>query len=308
MCRFITAVPLIFKHHHPNALHMITSTQDIKRIKNLNRAGSAYGYLYKYKSLKTTEFFNHVIEIIKDCLIYCPKPSELNDKSECKPQFIFGKIGNASYHLQMEDFARRRLLRSGTVPSEADVQNEIRLLNKLHLNDHIENEIKSYWEVIENRYRILSLADSCKNHHLWKNYADNYEGVCLQFSLTNSIFSDACKVEYRNAIPAIDISDYDVADVFYATTLMKSPMWAEEIEYRLILCDSNTAGDSQLFKQKLSFPRHLLTSIIFGNRVASKHKEELIKLILEISPQTQIFVATAESLFKTVTILPINIS
>jgi len=50
----------------------------------------ATGHFYKYKSL-TPNFLPHTLEIIRDRKIFCPKPSQTNDKDEeFKPQVTVG--------------------------------------------------------------------------------------------------------------------------------------------------------------------------------------------------------------------------
>ena len=49
------------------------------------------GPVYKYKSLEGRGLAQ-VKEMIRDRVIYCPRPAILNDPLECKPSIVIGDI------------------------------------------------------------------------------------------------------------------------------------------------------------------------------------------------------------------------
>lgn len=62
-------------------------------------------HLFKYKSLNGANF-DHVKEIIRDSKIYCPKPSQLNDPKECRPDIVVGNLSNPAYRQAIHQWAR----------------------------------------------------------------------------------------------------------------------------------------------------------------------------------------------------------
>lgn len=258
------------------------------------------GNLYKYKSLKG-QHFNYVTEIIRDRVIYCPRPSEMNDPEECKPQLTIGEFANPSYRPRVEAWVRRCISHRVHPPSEAEIQTELRQLNQARLESLAQETTDSYRQAVDKRYRILSLADSAYNEHLWASYADSYEGVCLEF-FVDPMLGSSYQVQYADAIPVLDITNNEGLDALVATVLFKRPKWKSEGEYRLVLGDPPVPGDPPLINQKLRFPPALLTSILFGYRVAADHRKRLIDLVRQEVPRMRIFEARGGPAFQKFTI------
>jgi hypothetical protein len=263
------------------------------------------GSLYKYKSLSALSF-DHVTEIIRDCMIYVPRPSQLNDPEECRPLQTICDISDPSYRPKIEAWVRRCVAHRVPLPSEAEIQIELQQLNQKHLEELIKEAIPTFHQEVEKRYRILSLADSKENHHLWSAYADYYTGICLEF-FVDPFFGSAYQVQYADATPAFDITDNESFDTLVATALTKRLKWSEESEYRLIFADPPINGDLPLLNQKFQFPRKVLTSIIFGYKVNEKHRNYLLELVKAVSPHMGVFEASGGPPFQKITITPLRI-
>jgi hypothetical protein len=262
------------------------------------------GSLYKYKSLRDPHF-DHVIEIIRDCMIYVPRPSQLNDPDECKPQQLIGDISAPSYRPKIEAWVRRCVAHRVPPPSEAEIQIELQQLKQDHLEELTKEATLSYHQAVEERYRILSLTDSKENHHLWSAYADNYAGICLEF-FVDPIFGSAFQVQYADTIPAFDITNNENFDALVATALTKRLKWSEEREYRLVFGDPPIKGDPPLLNQKFRFPSSLLRSIIFGYRVSKEHRGHLVELIKAEAPHMGVFEASGGPPFQKFTVTPLR--
>jgi hypothetical protein len=247
-----------------------------------------------------------VTEIIRDCIIYVPRPSELNDPEECKPQQTIDDISNPSYRPKIEAWVRRCVAHREPLPSEAEIQIELQQLNQNHLDELIKESTLTYHQALEERYRILSLSDSKENHHLWSAYADYYAGICLEF-FVDPLFGSAFQVQYSDAIPAFDITNNENYDALVATALTKRTKWSDEREYRLVFGDPPIKGDPPLHNQKFRFPRNILISIIFGYRVNKEHRNRLVQLIKNVSPHMGIFEATGGPPFQQITITPLRL-
>lgn len=236
------------------------------------------GTLYKYKSLKGDNF-DHVIEIIRDSLIYCPRPSQLNDDKECKPKMLIGDISDPTYGPCVESWARRCISHREPQPTEEQIRRELASLTQDKLNSMINEATESFHVEVNRRYRILSLADSVTNDYLWVNYANNYEGVCLGF-FVDPLFGSAFQVAYTDTIAAFDITKNNGFNSLYWTMLIKQTRWEKEKEFRLIFGEPPMGEDQPLENQKLRFDPPKLISITFGHRVSKQHKQILQNLIL----------------------------
>lgn len=259
------------------------------------------GYLYKYKSLRGQNY-GHVVEIIKDCRIYCPRPSELNDPEECKPQLVINDIADPAYRPKVDDWVRRCVARRHPAPSEPEIQAELKSQTQAKLESLVREATLAYHEEIEAQYRILSFADSPENHHLWANYADHYSGICMQF-FVNPMLGSAFQMDYLDTLSAIDIADNEGFGALVATALVKRTKWRAEGEYRLIFRIPPLPGDPPLIGQKFCFPRQLLTGIILGYRVAENIRSSLLRVIRDHAPHVWCAEATGGPPFSTMQIL-----
>lgn len=261
------------------------------------------GNLYKYKSLKGSGL-DHVIEIIRDCQIYCPRPSQLNDPAECKPQLVIGDIGDPAYWPKVETWVRRCISHRVPPPPELQIQNELASLTQEKLQALVAEASAAYQQAVEVQYRILSLADSCTNHHLWVNYADQYTGVCIRF-FVDPFFGSAYRMSYSDEVSALDITLNEGFDALTQTALVKCTAWQNEQEFRLIFREPPLPGDPPLVAQKWSFDRRLMTGLIFGHRVDPAQRDALLKILREHHPNALAFEATGGPPFREVSVRPL---
>ncbi len=236
----------------------------------------ARGHLYKYKSLHGDNFA-HVREIVRDSMIYCPRPEQLNDEEECKPKMIIGNITDPEYWPKVEAWVRRCVSRRSPPPTEAEIQIELKTLTQKKLEEMVSGATEQYHRAVNARYRIVSYSDSVKNNHLWMKYADDYQGICLQF-FVDPMLESTYQVSYSDEVPALDITDNETFDALIKTYLIKRKKWMSEGEFRLVLGEPPIDKDPTLIQQRLQFPEHLLTGIVFGSRVSKEQQEALMRV------------------------------
>lgn len=247
------------------------------------------GRLYKYKSLKGFSY-DHVCEILRDSVIYIPRPSQLNDPMECRPLMAIGDIGDPTYRSKVNAWVRRCVTHRIPPPTEKQIQQELAQLTQQRLEGLIREATALYHHEVDARYRILSLSDSLTNHHLWYEYADNYEGVCLEF-FVDPMLGSAYQMIYRDEVPFLDITNNEGFDALILTALVKRLQWQRESEYRLVFGDPPIPGDPPLINQRLQFPPNLLTSVIFGQNIAADRQRNLIALARGRHPKARCLVA-----------------
>jgi hypothetical protein len=242
-----------------------------------------HGHLYKFKSLQGANFA-HVREIVRDSMIFCPRPDQLNDPDECKPAMVIGDIFDPKYWPKVEAWVRRCVRHRETPPTEEEIQTELSTLTQERLAELVRKANDEYHRAINNRFRILSLADSRTNDHLWQAYADNYAGVCLEF-FVDPMLGSAYEVQYSDEFRALDITNDEGFDALMQTALIKRTRWKSEGEYRLVLGEPPIDDDPRLVQQRLQFPEHLLTGIVLGNLVSEDHQAALLNIArFRISP------------------------
>ena len=246
------------------------------------------GYFYKYKSL-TSELLPHTVEIIKDRKIFCPKPSQTNDKEEeFRPSVTVGDYSDPIYKARVHKWVRRTVARSKPVATEAQIQHQLSILTQNDLEGYAKQLEPEYHREIENRYRILSLSDIPDNHHLWANYADNYAGICFQFFFTPK-FSTVYRVQYVKRRPNWDLVCDQGMETLSATALTKLEKWQDEREYRMVMSEPALPYGPVLIDQKLALPINLFAGIYLGHRITQENKNIILKLAKQHLPSVPIY-------------------
>ena len=233
-----------------------------------------HGHVYKYKSL--SEYPEHTYEIIKDCKLYFPRPSQLNDPAEAKPELYIGDINDPAYRPKVEAWVRRCVASRVPIPTESQIQHELRTLTQEMLEGMVSVSNSDYKAEIESRYRILSFAKSFANRHLWENYADNFNGVSFEFN-TDSKFGPCYEVVYSDDARLLDITSVDDFEHMVQTGLIKKTSWRAEDEVRMIFGDPPVDRSQPVLKsQKYHFQSSYLTGLFIGYRVSKEHRKNLL--------------------------------
>lgn len=198
-------------------------------------------HIYKYRSFNNIEF---VLDIIKNHRLYFPTKDELNDPLEglCQPLY-FTYMGIDHY-----------------------IENDLE-----------QPESKQFF----NQFRILSLSRRWNNMQMWAHYAQNYNGICIELSVNDSL-KDLKEVQYTNRryrsivrAGMDEIDDQLEKKIVNRNFYTKSNNWKYEEEYRIVRKQDD---------KYLTFELPTISSVIFGNLSVIK-KEYVFKVYRECQQQ-----------------------
>ena len=91
------------------------------------------------------------------------------------------------------------------------------------------NGVKDHYDKI---LGFLCFSEWLENPVQWAHYADNHNGICLEFEVPLKVLK---KVEYRETPFTIESRDIDWRNKFVAATESKYKHWCYEKEYRMIV-------------------------------------------------------------------------
>lgn len=234
------------------------------------------GPLYKYKSLVGSDF-ERTVDILRESRIYCPRPSQLNDELECKPDMVIGDFNDPTYKASVEAWVRRCVRHRPVAPTEEEIQQELAQLTPEKLMHMAGESAPEYHAAIDQQFRIVSLALSPANAHLWWDYADRFRGICIQLHLTPWI--PAYRVKYSDIVPILDLVDDEGFAALDMTALRKRLKWAPENEARLILREPPLPDDPALVSQMLEFDPQRIKAVAFGYGIDPAKKQAIIDAI-----------------------------
>lgn len=259
------------------------------------------GPLYKYKSLVDGDL-ERTLDILRENRIYCPKPTQLNDELECKPEMVVGDFNDPAYKNDIEAWVRRCVLYRPVIPTEEEIQKELAQLTPEKLKNLAEESASEYHASIDQQFRIVSFALSHVNEHLWRNYADHFRGVCIQFHLTPWI--TAYRVKYSDTTPILDLIGKEEFAALDVTALRKRLKWALEDEARLILREPPLPEDPPLVNQMLPFSPKCINAVVFGYKILPEKMRAIIDAIQ--GRRIPIYMVTGGVPFEKITVQPIG--
>ena len=246
------------------------------------------GYFHKYKSLAGNNL-NHALEIIEALVIYCPKPSELNDEDEFRPIFTASKLSEEGYRSEIEKWVRRCLSTRNPMPTEEQIQLELNALDQEKL-DAIALELsKQFYGDVDKKHRVISMTTSPHNHHLWFEYAKDYSGICFEFRFSPR-FTTMYKVDYVNQPKTLDLASNEDFDQLKVVALTKNLKWADEEEFRMVLSVPSIDDGPVVMNNKLQLLPNMLTSIYFGFKMDPNHLQVLLSSIMRAVPHVRRFI------------------
>lgn len=183
--------------------------------------------LYHYQDFQPDLHSDRLVDILQNHRIYCSNPADFNDPWDCKPYFDPTLLDDPANHS-----ATAESLIATHIPGPNDemIIQQLRT-SSAFLKKAIHEFSERQAEFITTRWGVYCLSpDPCLTL-MWSHYSCNHTGICLEFSVNNSKFVAAQKVHYQKEYPALLLHE---PESYLKMLLIKSDVWADEEEFRLI--------------------------------------------------------------------------
>lgn len=222
--------------------------------------------LYKYRP-----FNNFTLEIIANQKIFFPKPDLFNDPYDCKI-----KVDNS---FSIQDYINLVIEEGNQLGKhKLEIENEVNKIRSTGIipdsfMENLDSGLNWIHSLCDN-VGVLSLSEDPKNILMWAHYADDHNGVCIEFKRDVSNIlgqSDSTKkVVYAASYPKIKIMDFKNQNpkIFERILRTKSKDWSYEKEWRVIIENGNESHP---------IPGEIV-SIIFGVRAPQRNIDIIKKL------------------------------
>ncbi|MDF0719511.1 hypothetical protein P0M11_05800 [Kaistella sp. PBT33-4] len=225
-------------------------------------------YLFRYRS--NSDF---TIDEIKNNYIFFPNSKMLNDPFD------------ASHRLVKIDENEGNILKSISVLKERlKNHSEIKYFNNAFPNkEHFVNFLKEGIVEFINQTGIACFSISPVNIMLWANYANNHQGICVQYNIEydRNFFNTLGNVEY---VDNLEILNYSIGTERESNAIRKMffkklRLWREEYEIRLI---KSSPG-------KHYFESTSVRSIVFGLRTPKEFQEKIIETVTKYNSHIELY-------------------
>jgi len=213
-------------------------------------------------------------------------PTQFNDPFDCQIILQNAELSVDDYmkhyvHAKHGEEIVENKVYETIFPDDAIINNKF--------TDTFKKELKGFGEHVEKVVKevsVLSLSEDYKNTTMWSHYADNHQGICIEFApeLLNEDLNieDFCfKVNY---LPSNEIS-FNVYELFAKCsnnqnyeqftalmrelTLTKSDDWKYEDEWRLINANKGT----------IRYDQRAIKGIYFGLKCGIEEKRAIRNIL-----------------------------
>ena len=216
-------------------------------------------------------------DLIANNRIYLSNTANFNDPWDCRPYFDTSRVSDPAYADRLVEYFYNAARKQ--TPHISEEVHRTKAAQFRASEDAMRAAIAQMSDMdaeIKKRYRVFCLTTKPSNILMWSHYANNHQGICIEFSSENDVFSGAFKVQYSEKYPLLDLTD-DSVDRILRPLLTKSDAWAYEDEYRLIAQESKEALAPSLLTDDnyLKLPKGAIRSVILGCMTPQSTKQAI---------------------------------
>ena len=253
---------------------------DLDDITNLNYP--IPNKLYKYTRVQNAK------DLLFDNIMYLPEITELNDPYEGELLYNNQLLENVYFKSKKEEFDREILGEYEEHHKPDDFYYNLR-------ENILKKESTIYLEELKKHMHegiyFICLSSSKKINSLWTHYANNHDGICIEYNLNNNdekYLRDFCfKIEYvkksddtKELKKLLNKNEYS-NNFMLKPFLRKSEEWNYEKEWRIILTEYYIQHNKGFYPYKPYIKFLKPSGVYLGLNISSKN-ETLIKKICEI--------------------------
>jgi len=236
--------------------------------------------LFHYTSFAKPE---RLARVFMENSIYCSNPKDFNDPWDCRPCFNKEVLNDPKEYDRIVKWFMLCDRKKNTSLSEREhTQREQELRSNRGLLEWMIDEMTSGMEkAIQSQYRVFCMSIHPGSPLMWSHYGGKHQGLCLEFSVRNSLFCAALQVEYMNSYPTFNLDEKDEGDNL-KPLVVKSCMWSYEDEFRLVTAElPYTFPDVPTSKNGfVALPKEALISVIIGCQMTVKDRDMVRSLVL----------------------------
>lgn len=212
--------------------------------------------LYRYTVLKP-EFMESYERIFSQNEIYAPLVSDLNDPYDCiRPLKMDGEEHELIEHMKKLYEKRDQ--------NYSDIE---LLIERMGIKNYL---LYNYYNQLIKQFklnRLLCFSEACDNYSMWYNYADNFQGFCLEIVPDEEMRKWLLPVKYSD-----DLRYFEPIKLFSSgfdsKTLInqKQEIWSHEKEWRIFV-------HRRMKTEYVKLPQGSIKAVIFGSKIKNSIKD-----------------------------------
>ena len=154
--------------------------------------------------------------------------------------------------------------------------------NRPLLESMIDDLSREMDKAIQSQYRVFCLSRHPDSTLMWAHYAASCKGLCLEFSVQNSLCCGALEVQYFDEYPLFSAHASD-DDSNLRPLLSKSAAWKYEDEFRVIATEHPYVVDSIPTSMSgfVKLPTGAMTAVILGPLMSQSDRALVRKIVVD---------------------------
>jgi len=243
-------------------------------------------YFYRFTTIE------RAVEIVTECKIFFPSPSDFNDPFDCK----FRPTVTAS-RLKRERHNRELVReRNPTMPKHLIKK----LAKQTGSRASFEEGARRLMARISRSVGMLCVTERNDSVLMWSHYANKHQGVCLQFRGLENLSTPPLWVNYSDDYPTVDLLDYEPfigredatarakqKEMIERMYLTKAMDWSYEHEWRVIDWAAARRGSRGFHP----LAPDVLAGVILGCRVTDHDKQKIMDCISRSKARPKLYQA-----------------
>lgn len=275
-------------HRFPSVIKSKVMLNKISEMKFKTATELSIDRLFHYTSFTKPE---RLVRVFTENTIYCSNPKDFNDPWDCRPCFNKEVLNDPKEYDRIVKWFVLCDRKNNTTLSEKEYKlREQELRSNRKLFEWMIDEMTSGMEkAIQSQYRVFCLSIHPDSPLMWSHYGGKHQGICLEFSVRNTLFCTAFQIEYMNRYPIFNLSEVDEA-ANLMPLVVKSCMWNYEDEFRLVTTESPyTFPDVPTANNGfVSLPKGALQSVIVGCQMNETDRDMVRSLVLKSGWNTEL--------------------
>lgn len=201
--------------------------------------------LYKYMHWRPLSETNYTKENLINYTLYFNCPDNFNDPFDTLPY-----VNSDHTYKERLDYGTRAVMLNENLPYEKARRKTVHLFKteqQFKNKNSIDSTAKKQISNLRKQMGVFCVtSNSPETILMWAHYADNHQGICLEFDLHEGKLktlpgeppiSPPLKITYTDELPKYNIFKKDCVESYLNALTTKSKEWEKENEYRFISRD-----------------------------------------------------------------------
>lgn len=238
--------------------------------------------LFKYRDWNEP---NHKT-ILTEQIVFMAPPASFEDPMDCKSMKRYDLMTNKDIYAKYYDMSKKDRPNWNEKQHSEFAENWFDK-SPMRNKEYLKQLSKEDYHRFNERFGVLSLTENAKLYEMWVKYSNNHKGFCVGFhpKILFEFLGGGGSVTYLDKLPIIEHND-DHHIEHFKRVMCKEKKWEFEQEYRTFIFRHQPIDIND---RKISLPKECYSKIIFGAKMTTENKNNIIDTCNKLSLKVEYF-------------------